>query len=135
MFKFAKSSLDKLKEVHSDLQIICHEVKHVAEIDFDISCGYRTPEDQMKAYNKGNSPFDGVNFLSKHNQVPALAVDIYCYNGRLTDYDEKKMGYMAGLFRSVSEDLFNRGIIEHRLEWGGWWESPDTTDMPHYELK
>ncbi len=133
MFKFALSSLDKLKEVHSDLQIICHEVKHVAEIDFDISCGYRTPEDQMKAYKEGKSQLDGVNFLSKHNEVPALAVDIYCYDGKFADYDKKKMTYIAGLFKSISEGLFNRGIIEHQILWGGDWK--DFVDMPHYELK
>lgn len=133
MFKFAKSSLDKLKEVHPDLQIICHAVKKISEIDFDISCGYRSPEDQMKAYKAGKSQLDGVNFKSNHNYTPSKAVDIYCYKGKFADYDKEKMSYMAGLFHSVSDDLFKRGIIEHTLTWGGSWV--DFVDMPHYELK
>ncbi len=133
MFKFANSSLDKLKEVHEDLQMICGGVKEISEIDFDISCGYRSPEEQMKAYKAGKSQLDGINYLSNHNKTPAMAVDIYCYKGKFADYDKNKMLYMSELFKRVSKDLFSRGIIEHNLTWGGDWS--DLVDMPHYELK
>jgi hypothetical protein len=133
MFKFSKRSEGFLKEVHIDLQKICQGVKEISEIDFDISCGYRSPEDQMKAFKAGKSQLDGVSHLSNHNKEPAMAVDIYCYKGKFADYDVKKMGYMAGLFHAVSENLFNRGIIKHQLSWGGWWT--DLVDTPHFELK
>ncbi|MBW1853123.1 MAG: M15 family metallopeptidase [Deltaproteobacteria bacterium] len=87
----------------------------------------------MKAYKAGKSQLDGANFKSNHNLTPAMAVDIYCYKGKFADYDKKKMTYMAGLFKSVADDLFNRAIIEHNIIWGGDWR--DLVDMPHYELK
>jgi len=132
MFKFADSSLKYLKEVDLDLQLICKGVKEVSEVDFDISCGYRSIEDQKKAYRAGKSQCDGIRKKSKHNYMPSRAVDIYCYDGKKADYSVQKMAYMAGLFRAVSADLFEQGIVKNELRWGGWW--PDLVDMPHYEL-
>jgi hypothetical protein len=139
--KFAESSINMLKEADHDLQLICKGVKDVAEIDFDISCTYRSIEDQKKAYKAGRSQLDGITNKSKHNHIPARAVDIYCYNGSHADYSTKNMCYMAGVFRAVSEDLYRRGVTRTRLRWGGNWDNDgeiltDQTfdDLPHYEL-
>jgi len=132
MFKFAESSIRYLKEVDPELQLICHRVKEIAEIDFDISCGYRSIEEQKKAFKAGKSQLDGVTNKSYHNYIPSRAVDIYCYNGKQADYSGKNMAYIAGLFHAVSVDLFERGIIKNKIAWGGWWT--DLVDMPHYEL-
>ena len=132
MFKFAESSLNYLKEADPELQLICQRVKELAEIDFDISCAYRSVGEQMAAYKAGTSQLDGVMNKSNHNYIPSRAVDIYCYNGKQADYSDKNMAYMAGLFHAVSVDLFERGIIKNILIWGGWWT--DLVDMPHYEL-
>lgn len=132
MFEWAESSKKRLKEADYDLQLICNEVKKISEIDFDISCAYRSREEQKALYKKGLSQLDGTSKKSKHNYTPSRAVDIYCYNGSKADYSHDKMHYMAGLFRAVSEDLYKRGITKNQLRWGGWWE--DFPDMPHYEL-
>jgi len=132
MFKFAASSKRYLKECDKDLQAICKSVKIISELDFDISCGYRSLEDQKAVYNKRLSKCDGVRKKSKHNYIPSRAVDIYCYDGDKADYSKEKLSYMAGLFRAVSIDLHKRGIIKNELLWGGWWN--DLKDMPHYEL-
>ncbi len=132
MFEFADSSLKRLKEIHPDLQLICKRVKELSVIDFDISCGYRSEKEQKELYKKGLSQLDGIKHKSKHNYIPARAVDIYCYNGSKADYSKEKMKYMADLFLHVTETLYSKGEITNHLEWGGSWA--DFVDMPHYEL-
>ena len=129
MFTYAKSSLTYLKKVHPDLRAVMMEAKNRAEIDFDISCGWRSQEDQMKAYKAGKSQLDGYKYKSKHNYEPAWAVDIYCYNGTKTDYDIGKISYIAGIIYQSAYDL---GI---KINWGGTWlRDGKQWDIQHVEL-
>ena len=100
--------------------------KEKAEIDFDVSCGWRSAEDQMKAFKAGKSQLDGIHYKSKHNYLPALAVDIYAYNGAKADYSAQKMKYLATIIKESAREL----NIE--IECGIDWES--FPDAPHYEL-
>ena len=127
MYQYAKSSLTHLKKVHPDLRAVMMEAKNRAEIDFDISCGWRSQADQMKAYKAGRSQLDGYKHKSKHNYIPARAVDIYAYTDDFkTDYDQKKMIYLASVIMDVADDM------DIKIEWGGAWE--DFPDAPHFEL-
>jgi peptidoglycan L-alanyl-D-glutamate endopeptidase CwlK len=103
-----------------------YEAKERSEIDFDISCGNRAIAEQQELFKAGRSQLDGVNHKSKHNHYPALAVDIYAYNGKYADYSDDKMSYLAKVIKSAAEAL---GV---KIEWGGDWT--DFKDQPHYEL-
>jgi peptidoglycan L-alanyl-D-glutamate endopeptidase CwlK len=127
MYTFAKSSINHLKQVHPDLRRIMLEAKNRAEIDFDISCGYRSPEEQLNLYKLGRSQLDGYKHKSKHNYEPySWAVDIYAYKGKYADYDLKKMKYLTDIFKNVADEY---GIkIECGINW------PEFVDSPHVEL-
>ena len=71
-FKFGKKSLERLAEIHPDLQKICNEL--IKEMDVTILCGYRGKEEQNTAFINGKSKLQFPN--SKHNKKLALAVDI-----------------------------------------------------------
>lgn len=125
-YHFAKSSIDRLRKVDHNLAAVMYEAKERSIIDFDISCGYRSVEEQNILFHEGKSQLDGVRYKSKHNHDPSLAVDIYAYNGKYADYSKDKMHYLSEIIKESAEDL---GV---RIVWGGSW--PDFVDMPHYEL-
>jgi peptidoglycan L-alanyl-D-glutamate endopeptidase CwlK len=132
---FSRSSLEKLSTCDSFLQIICKRALEVSKIDFGISCGYRSPEDQLKAYQEGKSKIDGVTVKSKHNLIPSKAVDIFGYVNGKADYSIPVMCYLAGAMDAVSADL---GI---KLRWGGNWDGDGIIltdqsfdDLPHFEI-
>ena len=126
-YGFAKSSVTRMKSIDPKLCALLYEVKERSEIDFDISCGYRSIEDQEMMFKTGRSQLDGVNNKSMHNFFPALAVDIYAYkHGGKADYSKKKMLYLAQVFKEAATDM------KIKIVWGGDW--PDFVDMPHYQL-
>jgi peptidoglycan L-alanyl-D-glutamate endopeptidase CwlK len=132
---FNKSSEAKLKTCDNRLQIICNRAIQVSKIDFGISCGYRSPEDQLIAYNAGKSKIDGITTIGKHNYSPSKAVDIFGYVNGKADYSVPVLTYLAGIFQAVSFDM---GI---ELRWGGNWDrdgeiltDQDFDDLPHFEL-
>ncbi len=129
-YRFAQSSIEYLKEVHPKLSDVMYKAKDIAVIDFDISCGYRTIEEQYRLFNLGRSTLDGRTNMSMHNFKPALAVDIYAYRGKYTDYSRKNMEYLSTVIKKAADVL---GI---KIVWGGDWTIADDgiVDMPHYEL-
>lgn len=126
MAKYGKTSSERLATAHPDLQKVFNEV--VKHFDNTIICGHRSPEEQLKAYNSGNSK---VKF-GKHNSYPSMAVDAAPYPidwndlERFTRFGFFVMGVAAGM-----------GI---RLRWGRDWDGDfdlnDQTfnDYPHFEL-
>ena len=115
-YRFAQSSIDRLQGVHSKLSAVMYEAKEKSIIDFDISCGHRSVEEQNKLFNLGRSQLDGVVNRSMHNSVPSLAVDIYAYNGKYADYSRKNMEYLSRVIKEAGSEL---GV---KIIWGGDWE-------------
>lgn len=142
-YGFAKTSEDRLKKVHPDLQLIMAEVKKVCLIDFDISCGHRTKQQQVAFYTAGKSHIDGITQKSKHQLSPSEAVDIYAYKvGGKGSYTIHQMSFIAGIVQAVAIQLYNKGLIKHLVRWGGNWDSDryiidDQTfqDLCHFELR
>lgn len=141
MFDFANSSKGMLKTVHPDLKKVCEEVKKYSEIDFDISCGYRSVNSQQELFKLGRSQLDGIRNKSKHNLQPAEAVDVYCYSGSRASYAIHQMSYLSGIFHTVSERLFAGGQIHYKIRWGGNWDQDgelltdqEFDDLPHFEI-
>lgn len=126
MYTFAASSIRRLEKVDPKLREIMAAAKQRAIIDFDISCGYRSIHDQQELFNAGRSQLDGVNHKSKHNYLPARAVDIYAYSGKYADYSLDKLRYLTDIFKECANEA---GVkIECGIDW------KDFVDGPHVEL-
>lgn len=94
-----------------------------------ILCGYRNEADQRSAVAAGASKLQWPH--SKHNILPALAVDVVPYP---VDWDDMKRWYhFAGFVLGVA---LEKGIP---IRWGGDWDGDhkftDQTfhDLPHWE--
>lgn len=128
---FGRTSLERLSQCHPDLQSICHEV--IGQFDFTVICGHRDKQAQNRAFSQGKSKLRYPE--SKHNRVPALAVDIAPYrDGGIAWDDTRSFYYLAGLVKGIAA---SRGIV---LRWGGDWDSDGCfsdqsfNDLPHFEL-
>lgn len=109
-------------------------------MDFSVTCGVRSKEDQDKAFREKKSKVRYPN--SKHNLKPgqewSLAVDIIPYfpnpNKRYDWNDLLAFARLAGVIFAVA----HRHGIE--LRWGGDWDmdfqslDQDFNDLPHFEL-
>ena len=145
--KFGEKSLERLATCHPDLQMIMKTAILITDIDFGISEGHRSVERQKELYAQGRtSPgqvvtwVDGVTKLSKHNQNPSMAVDIFPWIQGKIKWDNEHLSYLAGLIHGVAEMLLAQELITHRIRWGGNFDmdgelvEESSTDRPHFEL-
>ena len=127
MWVLSKSGEQKLSTCNTEIQLIIRKALQISPIDFGVSCGHRTVEQQQIEFKAGRSHLDGINKKSKHNLLPSKGIDLYAYVNGKADYSDKYMGILAGVILSIAKDM---GI---ELEWGGNWKS--LKDMPHYNTK
>lgn len=118
---FSKNSLIRLSSAHPQLQQLFAEV--IKRTDCIILCGYRGEADQNEACASGNSQHKWPT--SKHNVLPALAVDAAPY-----PLDWKDIGRFftfATTVKMVAKEL------EIKIRWGG--DYATWKDWDHFELE
>lgn len=143
MFKFSNNSASKLKECDEKLQKVFNKVIEITPVDFGISTGYRSSEEQARLFAKGRTTsgskvtnIDGVNNKSKHNYKPSRAVDIYAFINGSASWDKDHLIFLGGLVMGVAASM------NINLRWGGNWNESDGTiiqgqnlvDLPHFEI-
>jgi hypothetical protein len=133
-FTFSKSSLSKLERVDPRLQLLANEVLKISPIDFAITSGYRTTEEQQKLYKQSKSKLDGITKKSKHQANEyglSEAIDICPYiNGKLDYTATDDLFFIIGLFYAKAKELQeryemskgNKGL-DFKLRLGALWDS------------
>ena len=129
MYKFSKSSEEKLKQLHPDLQRLLREV--IKHKDFTVIEGARTLERQKELLRTGKSK----TLNSKH--IPqsdgySHAVDIIHYPIDWNDFNKNYM--FVGFVRGIAASM---GIkIRCGADWDGDFNIKDQSfhDLPHIEL-
>lgn len=131
---FSDKSKKYLSECHPDLQVIFNEV--IKHFDCSVICGHRGAAEQNAAYEQGMSKVQFPN--SKHNKVPAMAVDVVPYP---VDWnDRERMYFFAGHVIAIAKKLKELGWIKSDIRWGGDWNQDTDTkketfkDLPHFEI-
>ena len=146
MYKFGRKSQSQLETCHTDIQLILNEV--IKYYDFSILEGLRTAEKQNEYFKDGKSTLDGYNKLSKHQdrgEGVSMAVDIMPYKKGTNAFsgaikDKNRFYYLMGMVRFASEQLFEEGVITHKVRFGLDWDKDDRfddqsfDDLPHFEL-
>ena len=126
MYSFSKSSDEKNKQCHHDLQKVLNAV--IKEYDIITITGHRGKEEQEQKLLNGTSLVAFPH--SKHNHFPSLAFDIAPYNKNIkggVDWDDdREFCYMAGIVMTKAKEL---GI---NLIWGGRFKN--IFDAGHFEL-
>lgn len=121
MYKFGKTSTERLSQCDEKLQTILNEaIKHM---DISVVCGHRSEEEQTKAFDNGRSQLQYPN--SKHNKIPSMAVDIAPYNKGIDWNDIESFNKMLDLIQKIAND----SNIKIRLG-----RDFSFRDYPHVEL-
>jgi len=145
-FKFSKASLDRLATVEPSLQAVAHRALALSKVDFVVTQGNRTRDEQMRLYGKGRTAAQcrakgipasyaqpgerKVTWTLKSNHIGGRAIDVAPYVKGGINWDEDgKLGLwpkIAAAFKQAAKEL------NVPIEWGGDWT--DTVDRPHFEL-
>ncbi|MCP3686764.1 MAG: M15 family metallopeptidase [bacterium] len=147
-FKLSKTSIMRLQSCHEDLQRVIMEAIKTSPIDFGISCGHRSVEEQQKLYAQGRTQpgaivtkVDGIKVKSKHNYCPSKAVDIYAYVDGGASWEVDDLLPIVKHIMNTAVELFSQGRIEHNLRSGGDWDRDGEyltdqgfDDLPHIEI-
>ena len=124
MFKWSKSSKNKLETCDLRLQALCNRMLAESEFDLTITCGYRGEDEQEKAFKEGNSK---AHFgQSKHNTFPSRAVDI-CPCPVNWDSNDVRWVKMVALAYECAR------ILNIKIRCGYFFKN--LKDCPHIELE
>ncbi len=124
-YKFSRESLTKICSCAGELQSLLHyAISHKdCPFDFTVLCGFRGEKEQNKAYEDGKSKLKYPK--SKHNSIPALAVDIAPYPVNWNDLEKFKI--LTDHIKKCAKEM---GIIINcGIDWKNF------VDAPHIELK
>jgi len=128
VYSFGLKSKANLLSCHPDLQRLLYEA--IKYVDFSVTCGHRSMQDQQDAYNSGKSEVEWPN--SKHNSYPSMAVDVAPYP--IDWEDEESFTLLAGIIYGISTQM---GIdIRLGADWDGDLKISEHKfkDRPHIEL-
>lgn len=128
MPSFSKSSLSKLNTCEYAIQEWLKNV--IMKYDIIVICGYRTAQEQDKAFNEGFSKVKWPN--SKHNIYLSRAVDIAPYPYNKYKNDVAKHYEMAAYALEVASEM------KLSVVWGGNYQIRKVSklvDLPHFNLK
>ena len=133
MYKFGKSSEDRLSSVHPDLVRVCRRMLGYGILDATVVQGRRGKEDQDRAFKEGKSKLKYPQ--SRHNSDPSEAVDIAPFVNGKVSWNTQHCLVLAGLMLAAASEL---GV---KVRWGGNWDrdgEPVTdqtfNDLVHFEL-
>jgi hypothetical protein len=145
MAKFGTQSKNRLLTCDPVIQMVLNRA--IVYMDFTVIFGQRSADEQFELFKKGRllnekgvwiivdqakvvTYKDGTNKLSKHNIVPlAKAVDVAPWPTLWKDMN--KFHELAGVIKTVQDQLYEEGQIQEKLNWGyDLWQ----WDEGHWEI-
>jgi len=142
-FNFAPGSKEKLygdgthKGVHTKVAELCEKALEYSTVDFSITYGRRTEEEQKELYSKGRTELDGVNKKSDHQL--GIAVDVLPYlriDGKKLDMynteDKEVARCWLEVYRAFMRAAFKLHLV---IEFGLCYNISGGRDWPHVSVK
>lgn len=132
-YAWGRRSLDRLGTCHPLLRLLFNRVirRHDLPFDLTVLCGHRGKAEQDAAVASGASRLRWPN--SKHNSIPADAVDVAPLVGGVVSWDWAHYRALAPLVRREWMAMEDTGMTDGwRLEWGGDWQR--FPDGPHWQV-
>ena len=116
MYKLSQRSIERLDGVNEQLLAVVTKAIKTTNIDFGVTCGLRTIEEQRELVKKG------VSQTMKSKQIEGNAVDVVAYIGSRITWELNVYDDIADAFKSAAQDL---GV---GIRWGAAWQIPDIRD-------
>lgn len=127
--KLDQRSIQRLSEVHPDLQRVVYRAAEITSVDFIITEGLRSVERQKKLVAAGASQ------TMKSRHITGHAVDLAAFLDLDGDgvADSGEVRWDWPLYAKLAESMKEAARIEGvPIEWGGEWKT--LKDGPHFQL-
>ena len=118
MFKLSQRSLNKLNGVHPDLVAVVKRAIEITDVDFGVTYGVRTVEEQEKLVASGRSQ----TMKSKHliqDTGYSHAVDLVAYDGSDVVWEINVYDNICDAMARAADEL------EVPVKWGAAWSEGD----------
>ena len=115
-YVLSERSLSRLEGVNDKLVKVVQSAIDYTKIDFGVTCGLRTIEEQKELVESGASQ----TMNSKH--LTGDAVDVVAYIGSRISWELNLYDEIADAFKEAS---IKEGVP---IKWGGAWSVPDLRD-------
>jgi len=118
MFKLSQRSLNKLDGVHPDLVAVVKRAIELTDVDFGVTYGVRTVEEQEKLVASGRSQ----TMKSKHliqDTGYSHAVDLVAYDGSDVVWEINVYDDICDAFAQAAKEL------DVAVKWGAAWSEGD----------
>ena len=119
-FQLSERSHLRLQGVHPDLVRVVERAIATSDLDFMVTEGLRTKEQQAKYVAAGRSQTKNSRHLTGHAVDLAVMID-----GSLT-WEWAHYAHLADIMKQAAKDL------SIKIEWGGDWRT--LRDGPHFQL-
>lgn len=144
---FSPNSLDQIGTLEGSLAQVVLRARAWSRLDFQVSQGARTIEQQQAYFDAGRSKVNPKSYptkealyaAAKHVTGPGAplsrAVDVFVPGQPAGAYDKNALSYLCGVFDAAAKSL---GV---KIRWGGDFdrdgvlvEAGTFQDLPHFEL-
>lgn len=123
-FKLSQRSLDRLEGVHPQLVETVVEAIDLTHIDFGVTCGLRTIEEQEKLVEDGKSQTMNSMHLPQDPHGFSHAVDLVAYMG-------SDVAWELNLYDDICEAMRQAAHkTDCPIKWGAAWTEGDIRDYP-----
>jgi peptidoglycan L-alanyl-D-glutamate endopeptidase CwlK len=122
-FGLSQRSLNKLDGVHPDMVAVVQRAIELTDVDFGVTYGVRTLEEQKELYNSGRSQ----TMKSKHliqDDGYAYAVDLVAYFGSNVSWELNVYDNICDAMKEAAKEL---GVA---IKWGAAWSEGDIRSYP-----
>ena len=117
-FKLSQRSLDRLEGVHPDLVAVVKEAINLTRVDFGLTCGLRTVEEQEKLVAAGKSQTMNSKHLPQEDGY-SHAVDLVAYFGSNVSWE---LNVYDNICDAMAEAARQIGCA---IKWGAAWSEGD----------
>ena len=122
-FRLGSRSLGKLEGVHPDLVAVVQRAIELTDVDFGVTYGVRTVEEQKKLVAQGRSQTMKSKHLIQEDGY-SHAVDLVAYFGSDISWELNVYDNICDAMAAAARDL------DVAIKWGAAWSEGDIRDYP-----
>ena len=119
MFKLSSRSLSRLEGVDERLVRVVKSAIEITKVDFGVTCGLRSIEEQERLVAAGKSQ----TMKSQHLEGKAVDLVAYC---------DSQISWELNLYDDIAEairEAANKEDIHCKIIWGAAWHIPDICEF------
>ena len=123
-FSLSSRSKGKLEGVHPDMVAVVETAITLTKVDFGVTYGVRTMEEQKRLYESGRSQTMNSKHLLQDDTGYSHAVDVVAYDGSDVVWEINVYDDICDAFKQAAEE---KGVS---VKWGAAWSEGDIRSYP-----